>query len=78
VSPIVPVLLGVEAAALAASARLLRRGLHVPAIRPPTVPPGTSRLRVSVSAGHGAGDVDALLRGLAEEGVAGGGGAARL
>ena len=42
-SPIVPLVVGSEAAAVAASARLLARGLHVPAIRPPTVPPGTSR-----------------------------------
>ena len=42
-SPVVPLLVGSEAAAVAASARLLARGLHVPAIRPPTVPSGTSR-----------------------------------
>ncbi len=42
-SPIVPLVVGSEAAAVAASARLLARGLHVPAIRPPTVPTGTSR-----------------------------------
>ena len=42
-SPIVPVVIGSEADALAASAALLARGFHVPAIRPPTVPAGTSR-----------------------------------
>ena len=42
-SPIVPLLVGSEAAAVAVSAQLLARGLHVPAIRPPTVPAGTSR-----------------------------------
>jgi 8-amino-7-oxononanoate synthase len=63
-SPIVPVVLGAEEAALAASAALRARGLLVPAIRPPTVPPGTSRLRVSLSASHTVDDVDALLRGL--------------
>jgi 8-amino-7-oxononanoate synthase len=51
-TPILPVVLGSEQAALDASAALLRRGLLVPAIRPPTVPPGTSRLRVSLSAAH--------------------------
>jgi 8-amino-7-oxononanoate synthase len=51
-TPIVPVVLGDEADALAAAARLLDRGLLVPAIRPPTVPPGTSRLRVALSAAH--------------------------
>lgn len=42
-SPIVPLIVGAEAAAVSASAALLARGLHVPAIRPPTVPVGTSR-----------------------------------
>ena len=51
-SPIVPVILGDEQAALDASAALAARGLIVPAIRPPTVAPGTSRLRVSLSAAH--------------------------
>jgi len=51
-TPIVPVVLGDEAAALAAADALLADGLLVPAIRPPTVPPGTSRLRVALSAAH--------------------------
>jgi 8-amino-7-oxononanoate synthase len=51
-SPIVPVILGSEADAIAASAQLFEAGLYVPAIRPPTVPPGTSRLRVALSAAH--------------------------
>ncbi|HEX7276928.1 MAG TPA: 8-amino-7-oxononanoate synthase [Acidimicrobiales bacterium] len=51
-SPIVPVILGDEQAALDASAALAAQGLVVPAIRPPTVAPGTSRLRVSLSAAH--------------------------
>lgn len=51
-TPIVPVVLGDEAAALAAADALLAEGLLVPAIRPPTVPPGTSRLRVALSAAH--------------------------
>ncbi len=42
-SPIVPLVIGREADALAASAALLARGFHVPAIRPPTVAAGTSR-----------------------------------
>ncbi len=50
--PIVSVVLGDEARALAASHALLRAGVHVPAIRPPTVAPGTSRLRVALSAAH--------------------------
>jgi 7-keto-8-aminopelargonate synthetase-like enzyme len=65
-SPIVPVVLGDEAAALAAAAALLQRGLLVPAIRPPTVPPGTSRLRVTLSAAHTDAQVDALIAALAD------------
>lgn len=42
-SPIIPLVVGDEAAALSASALLLRKGFHVPAIRPPTVPKNTSR-----------------------------------
>jgi 8-amino-7-oxononanoate synthase len=56
-SPIVPILVGSEQAALEASERLLEQGFLVPAIRPPTVPQGTSRLRVSVSAAHDPADV---------------------
>ena len=51
-SPIVPVIVGDEHEALKASAALLDRGLFVPAIRPPSVAPGTSRLRVALSAAH--------------------------
>src|SRR5205823_3677428 len=51
-SPIIPVVLGDERRALAASAALLERGLLVPAIRPPTVASGTSRLRIALSAAH--------------------------
>ena len=65
-SPIVPVVLGEEAAALAASARLLELGLWVPAIRPPTVAPGTARLRVTLSAAHSDEDVTRLHAALAE------------
>jgi 8-amino-7-oxononanoate synthase len=64
-SPIIPVVLGSEQAALKASAALLHDGLWVPAIRPPTVPVGTSRLRVTLSAAHSDDDVARLLDGLA-------------
>jgi 8-amino-7-oxononanoate synthase len=63
-SPILPVVLGDETTAMAASAALLERGLLVPAIRPPTVAPGTSRLRVSLSATHTPGQMQALVDGL--------------
>ncbi len=65
-SPIVPVVLGSEADALAASAALLERGMWVPAIRPPTVAPGTSRLRVTLSADHHHDEVDRLAAALRE------------
>lgn len=64
-TPIQPVLLGDSEVALAASQRLRARGILVPAIRPPTVPVGTSRLRITFSAAHQAADVDQLLEGLA-------------
>lgn len=63
-SPIVPVVLGSERRALAASASLLHQGLWVPAIRPPTVPEGTSRLRVTLSAAHTDADVGRLVAAL--------------
>ena len=63
-SPIIPIVLGDEARALAASAALLERGLLVPAIRPPTVPASTSRLRVTLSAAHTDADIDRLLAAL--------------
>ena len=63
-SPIVPVMIGAEADALAAADQLLTAGLLVPAIRPPTVPPGTSRLRISLSAAHSDEDVAQLTAAL--------------
>ena len=58
--PIVPVLLGEEERAMRISWRLLERRIFVPAIRPPTVPPGTSRLRASLRAEHTLDQVDLL------------------
>lgn len=65
-TPIVPVVLGSEAAASAAAASLLARGFFVPAIRPPTVAPGTSRLRISLSSAHTDRQIDALKEALAD------------
>lgn len=64
VSPIVPVLLGSEARALDASARLQDQGFLVTAIRPPTVPRGTARLRITFSATHTEADIDQLAQGV--------------
>ena len=51
-TPIVPLIVGDADAAVAASDRALERGIFAPAIRPPTVPEGTSRLRLAVMASH--------------------------
>lgn len=63
-SPIVPVVIGDERATLAAAAELLDDGLLVPAIRPPTVAPGSSRLRIALSAAHSDAQVRALSAAL--------------
>jgi 8-amino-7-oxononanoate synthase len=68
-SPIVPLIVGEERAAAAAADALLALGLWVPAIRPPTVAPGTARLRVTFSAAHTTDMVSALLDGLAATGL---------
>ncbi len=60
-----PLIVGDNAAALALTAALDAQGLWVPAIRPPTVPAGTARLRITLSADHSAQDVQRLVDGLA-------------
>jgi 8-amino-7-oxononanoate synthase len=65
-TPIQPILLGTADAAVMASARLLERGHYVAAIRPPTVPAGSSRLRIALSAAHRDADVESLVTCLAE------------
>ena len=64
-TPIQPVLVGDNQRALNLSAALQERGFLVGAIRPPTVPQGEARLRVTLSALHGEKDVDALVGALA-------------
>ena len=58
-------LIGANDEALRVMGVLADAGLWVPAIRPPTVPAGTARLRIALSAAHTTEDVAALLRGLA-------------
>jgi 8-amino-7-oxononanoate synthase len=65
-TPIQPLVLGANAAALHAAASLRERGIIVPAIRPPTVPEGTARLRISLSAAHDEQDVSRLAAMLRE------------
>ena len=59
-----PLVIGDGRAAMEIADALRERGFWVPAIRPPTVPQGTARLRVSLSAAHTADDVAALLAAL--------------
>lgn len=59
-----PLIVGDNETALTLSAALEARGLWVPAIRPPTVPVGTARLRVALSAAHTAEDVDRLVEAI--------------
>lgn len=59
-----PLIVGANDATLALSAQLQARGIWAPAIRPPTVPKGGARLRISLSAAHTEADVDALLAAL--------------
>jgi 8-amino-7-oxononanoate synthase len=63
-TPIQPIVLGSEAAVLGAQRELEAEGLLVVAIRPPTVPKGAARLRVSLTAAHGEAQVDRLAEAL--------------
>ena len=63
-SPIQPLLIGESAKAISVSNELRTRGLWVSAIRPPTVPEGSARLRVTLSAAHSDDDVKRLLDAL--------------
>jgi len=65
-----PLIVGDNEAALALARALWERGLWVPAIRPPTVPKGTARLRISVSAAHTAADISCLIDALRAEAAA--------
>ncbi len=65
-TPIQPLLLGDSALANRWSEALLRQGVLVSAIRPPTVPEGSARLRITLSAAHKPAQIDALLSVLAE------------
>ncbi|MDQ6987694.1 MAG: 8-amino-7-oxononanoate synthase [Mariprofundaceae bacterium] len=60
-----PLLIGEDAAALKASETLAERGFFVAAIRPPTVPEGTARLRITLSAAHTEDEIAALVQALA-------------
>ncbi|MCX8566067.1 MAG: 8-amino-7-oxononanoate synthase [Glomeribacter sp. 1016415] len=64
VTAIQPLIIGANAPTLACAAQLATQGLWVPAIRPPTVAPGASRLRISLSANHSSADLEQLSAAL--------------
>ncbi len=65
--PIIPLIYGDDSDAVAAASRLAAAGFYVPAIRPPAVPVGTARLRLSLSAAHDGDSVDQLIRVLSAD-----------
>jgi 8-amino-7-oxononanoate synthase len=66
VSPIIPVMVGEAERALELSKKLLERGIFVSAIRPPAVPKGTARLRVTVTAAHTQDDILRCVKAFSE------------
>jgi 8-amino-7-oxononanoate synthase len=68
-TPIQPLIVGGNADATYVSECLWQRGIWIPAIRPPTVPKGSARLRITFSAAHSFDDVDALVSTLAQIGA---------
>ncbi len=68
-TPIVPLIVGEASAAVRLSEGLLEASVWVPAIRPPTVPEGSSRLRIAVSAGHSQYQIDYLVAALRHLGI---------
>jgi 7-keto-8-aminopelargonate synthetase-like enzyme len=68
-TPIIPVVVGDSARAVELSKKLLALGVFVSAIRPPTVPVGTARLRVTMTAAHTDDDVDRCLEAMKKAGA---------
>jgi 8-amino-7-oxononanoate synthase len=68
-TPIQPLIIGEAAEAVAVSGALWERGIWVPAIRPPTVPRGSARLRITLSSTHSNADIDRLIATLAAIGA---------
>lgn len=63
-SPIISIVVGSEESALIANRHMLKSGFHVTAIRPPTVPPNSCRLRITLTAAHTADDIRSLVAAL--------------
>ncbi len=70
ITPIQPIVLGSADVALRASSLLKQNGIWVVAIRPPTVPAGSSRLRITLSAAHTTQDIDQIVESLASDAMA--------
>jgi 8-amino-7-oxononanoate synthase len=68
ITPIVPLMVGDAGVALIFSKLLFNEGIYIPAIRPPTVPDGTSRLRISIMETHTYGDLEFALQKLVDIG----------
>jgi 7-keto-8-aminopelargonate synthetase-like enzyme len=64
-TPIIPIMIGDAGRSSAVSSQLLEAGIFATAIRPPTVPKGTSRIRTTVTALHTAADIDAVVSAFA-------------
>ncbi len=67
-SPILPLIIGEAQAAVEMARRLFERGVYVVAIRPPTVPVGTARLRITPIADHSRGDLDQAAGAIIQSG----------
>ena len=69
-SPILPILIGDADRAVSFADRLMTYGVYAPAIRPPTVPPATSRIRLTITADHTTEHIDEALTALEQAGRA--------
>ena len=69
-SPIIPVLIGESGRAVEVQGSLRERGIWAPAVRPPTVPLGQSRLRLSLTSAHTAEDIESLASAITDLGLA--------
>lgn len=72
IAPIIPIVIGESARTMSVSKALLERGVWVAGVRPPTVPQGTSRLRITLSAAHASDQIEILLSALDAAGLGSG------
>ena len=61
-TPIIPIVIGDARKTVTFAEKLQDNGIYAPAIRPPTVAPGESRIRLTITADHSMGDIDHLLK----------------